>query len=84
MRVVEARGGAGGDREERADRDLDLLAARVSDQGAQGLAIDVLGREEVRAAELADLVDLRDVGMRELGRDAGLGEERLGDRFFFC
>ena len=53
---------------------------RAMQQRAHGLAVHVLHREEVRVAELSDVVDLRDVGMLELRREPRLVEEHPHER----
>ena len=76
VRVVEAGHGTRGDGEDGAERDLQpALRLRVVDDRAQQLAVDVLDRDVVRAAEPADVGDLRDVRVAELGPDARLLEE---------
>ena len=53
---------------------------RALEQRTHGLAVDVLHREEVRVAELSDVVDLRDVRMLELRREPRLVEEHPHER----
>ena len=46
-------------------------------QSPQIFAVDIFHREEVTAADLADVVDAADVGMGDLAGDADLAEEPL-------
>jgi hypothetical protein len=48
-----------------------IEGALLLDEGAERLAFDELHAEEVRAAVLANVVDLHDVVVRELGRSVG-------------
>ncbi len=75
VRVVQPGRDAGDDRQHRLQRDLSAQRTRAQHEVAHGLAVHVLHREEVRAAEAADIVDLRDVRVLELDREARLVEE---------
>jgi hypothetical protein len=57
---------------------LAALAALGADDRGHRLALEVLHRDEVRAVLLAQVVDIDDVRVPDLGGDAGLLEERLG------
>src|SRR5262249_27433770 len=57
------------------DRRAEVTGRLGAKQLAQRQALDVLHRQEVRAAVLADLVAVHEVGMVEPQREARLGEK---------
>ncbi len=77
VRVMQSRRGVSDHGEDVAERDLAAQRSRAMQERAHRLAVHVLHREEVRVAELSDVVDLRDVRVVELRGEARLFEEHL-------
>ncbi len=75
VRVMQAGGGRGDDRDDVFERHPRVLAAHQGEQAARILAMHVLHREEVLAILLADIVDLDDVVMVQRCGEPGLVEE---------
>ena len=75
--VVQPRAGVGHDAQ--GERDRELAAARLGllRDPAHVLAVDVLHGDEVRAALVAEVEDLRDVRVVQPRRDPGLVQEHL-------
>ena len=79
VRVVQPRRRARRDGQHGMDRQRAAQALGAVEQRPHGLAVHVLHREEIRVAELPDVVDLRDVRVLELGREARLIEEHADE-----
>ena len=76
VRVVQPAAAPTHDRDDVLERHrASALADAATSSCAQVLAVDVLHREEVLAALLADVVDLDDVGVVQRGGEARLVEE---------
>ena len=56
-------------------RDQPALVLELAQQRGQVEAVDVLHRDEQRLADAAEVEDLDDVGVAQLDRDLGLGDE---------
>ncbi|MBK7191551.1 MAG: hypothetical protein IPH80_03655 [Myxococcales bacterium] len=75
VRVVQPGRGARHDGQDEVQRHRPLLRDAAAKQRARRLAVDVLHREEVGVDHPADVEDLRDVRMVELGGEARLVQE---------
>ncbi len=75
VRMIERRGETRTDQQRQAERQRAALGARAVQDRAQVLAVDELHRDEVVVADLAEVVDVDDVVVIELGGELGLVDE---------
>ena len=75
MREVQSGGGADDDRQRLLQRQAFVVVGELARDPAQVLAVQVLHGEEVRAAHLADVIDVGDVGLVQRGGQARLAQE---------